>query len=431
MRYETLGNFVSLSQGLVVNKSTESLFSDKKDDEFVYPLLRITDFENGNQNNPSKYVSRNVPQKVVIDERAILFTRVTCQCFRGFSGVFHNNLFRVELISDEITEDYLYVVLRSEYVQKQALKFAASSVVPDLTHDLFKLIQIPVPSIEQQKNIANTYLYLQSKIDGNDTICSDLEAMAKLLYDYWFVQFDFPDENGKPYKSSGGKMVWNEDLKREIPEGWEVKKLPEVASLLYGFPLSTEQFGNEGIGVVRIRDIVYNSISALTTESVGDEYYTHEGDLLVGMDGNFQMNYWTRNGDVVNQRIARIRKQLLPIMIIKMQIEPYINAKISRVARSTVGHLGDSDFKDQLILVSRNINLQCFDTMLSEIIELRNENQQLASLRDFLLPMLMNGQVKVGKGDLSPVVYPTNEAHDDYLAAAEPHKEYDAEGKGV
>ena len=255
--------------------------------------------------------------------------------------------------------------------------------------------ELPFWEVDNPDEAVRMLGVLDEALQNNISICSDLEAMAKLLYDYWFVQFDFPDENGKPYKSSGGKMVWNEELKREIPEGWEVKMLPEVVSLQYGFPLATSLFGADGVGVVRIRDILENSISANTTETVSNEYLTQEGDLLVGMDGNFQMNYWTRNGDVVNQRITRIRKCEIPLVIIRMQIEPYINAKIDSVARSTVGHLGDADFKLQRILVPCGIDLQPFDLFLQKIIELRKENQQLASLRDFLLPMLMNGQLKI------------------------------------
>ncbi len=271
------------------------------------------------------------------------------------------------------------------------------SALPSMTNDTYNMVPVELPDISIQRAIADSIFAIRNKILINNAICSSLESMAKLLYDYWFVQFDFPDENGRPYKSSGGKMVWNEELKREIPEGWEVNKLPEVCDLQYGFPLSTELFSETGVGIIRIRDILDNSISAKTTETVDKEYFTEKGDLLVGMDGNFQMNYWTRSGDIVNQRITRIRKNKLPLMIIKMQIEPYIKAKITNVARSTVGHLGDADFKNQLILMPHAMKYPFFENALQTIVELRNENQQLASLQDFLLPMLMNGQVKVGK----------------------------------
>ena len=103
----------------------------------------------------------------------------------------------------------------------------------------------------------------------NDFLLNDnLAELAKTIYDYWFVQFDFPDENGKPYKSSGGKMVYNNVLKREIPEGWEVDNIFNVASIQYGFPFSTEFFNENKIGVpvIRIRDIKDNQISNFSTE---------------------------------------------------------------------------------------------------------------------------------------------------------------------
>lgn len=135
MIYEPLGKFVRLSQGLAVNKGTSYLFSNYKTDEFIYPLLRIVDLESGNHSTFSKYVSKDVSKSVVISEDTIVFSRVTCQCFRGFSGVVHNNLFVVEPINDFVSKDYLFTILQSSFVRNQALNLAKSSVVPDLTHD--------------------------------------------------------------------------------------------------------------------------------------------------------------------------------------------------------------------------------------------------------------------------------------------------------
>ncbi len=295
----------------------------------------------------------------------------------------------------EINPYYLYYYLCSPAGKAFLINNSAASGQPAINQTTLKKMVIPVIDEAFQITISKFLNAINDKISNNTSICSDLESVAKLIYDYWFVQFDFPDVNGRPYKSSGGKMVWNEDLKREIPDGWEVKKLPEVCSLQYGYPLSTDKFGDIGIPIIRIRDIIDNSVSAFTTENVSSEYLTKSGDLLVGMDGNFQMNYWTRTGEIVNQRITRIRKSNLPIMLIKMQIEPVITAKITNVARSTVGHLGDADFKKQPIIVPNNLDLSIFEKSLETVISLRNESQQLASLRDFLLPMLMNGQVKV------------------------------------
>ena len=232
-------------------------------------------------------------------------------------------------------------------------------------------------------------------------INQNLEAIAKQLYDFWFVQFDFPNEEGKPYKSSGGKMVWNEKLKREIPEGWKVANVFDELSVQYGFPFSTELFTDEptNIPVVRIRDILENSVSAYSEEDVDEKYKLQKQDLLVGMDGNFHMNYWNDNVSYLNQRSVRLRaksKSTVSIMQAKYDIAPYIKAKELRAKGSTVGHLSDKDLKELFVLVCPNVDFRNkFDSILAEIIENRCEIIELAKQRDELLPLLMNGQVSV------------------------------------
>ena len=232
-------------------------------------------------------------------------------------------------------------------------------------------------------------------------INDNLEAMARQLYDYWFVQFDFPNEKGKPYKSSGGDMVWNEKLKREIPEGWNVANVFDELSVQYGFPFSTELFTEEptSIPVVRIRDILENSVSAYSEEEVDEKYKLQKQDLLVGMDGNFHMNYWNDNVSYLNQRSVRLRaksKSTVSIMQAKYDIAPYIKAKELRAKGSTVGHLSDKDLKELFVLVCPNIDFRNkFDSILAEIIENRCEMIELTKQRDELLPLLMNGQATV------------------------------------
>lgn len=226
--------------------------------------------------------------------------------------------------------------------------------------------------------------------------------MVKMLYDYWFVQFDFPNENGKPYKSSGGKMVWNKVLKREIPEDWEVKNLFQTTNVQYGFPFSTDYFNEENIGnpVIRIRDILNNSVSNYSNqENIDLKYLIEKGDILVGMDGNFHINYWSKNNCYLNQRVVMIKEKALPNIFTRYQIEPYIQLREKSVSRTTVGHLSDKDLKGINILVPSYDILKnmkpLFGNFLKKTISNQNENQQLSSLRDWLLPMLMNGQVKV------------------------------------
>lgn len=312
----------------------------------------------------------------------------------GFVGCLGQRLVLLIVNESVCSPEYLLIALQSPFVLKQIEHMESSgSIVSNFGIGDLKNLQIPI--VDNQDAVVNMIKPLNDKVALNNSSCSDLESMAKLLYDYWLVQFDFPDENGRPYKSSGGKMVWNDELKREIPEGWGVFNLPEVADVKYGYPLSTELFGELGRPVIRIRDILDLSNSAYTKEKIDSSYLSKVMDLLIGMDGNFQMNFWNKDGDIINQRIVRIRETTLPNMIIKYQIEPIIQSKVKSVARSTVGHLSNADIKGLKIIVPKNLDMICFNDYLAKICQLKTENQELTSLRDFLLPMLMNGQIKI------------------------------------
>ena len=297
---------------------------------------------------------------------------------------------------------YLNAFMHTRYIQKYFENNASGSGQRyTLSNDTIGNIPVLLPSIEEQHTIGKVLADIDRKIELNKQINDNLEAMAKQLYDYWFVQFDFPNEEGKPYKSSGGALVWNEKLKREIPKGWSVANVFDELSVQYGFPFSTELFTEEptNIPVVRIRDILENSVSAYSTEETGEKYKLQKQDLLIGMDGNFHMNYWNDNVSYLNQRSVRLRAKsdsTVSIMQAKYDIAPYIKAKELRAKGSTVGHLSDKDLKELFVLVSPNADFRNkFDSILAEIIENRCEMVELTKQRDELLPLLMNGQASV------------------------------------
>lgn len=304
---------------------------------------------------------------------------------------------------EKCSPKYLFNALRSNYVQTQIqLINRTGSIVSNLNIPMLKDIKIPL--IKQEKEIGILLNNIDKKIQLNNKINTELEAMAKTIYDYWFLQFEFPNEEGKPYKSSGGKMVYNQELKREIPEGWEVKSLCDCMDVLYGFPLSTKKFSEtNGKNIIRIRDIPTNDTSIKTTEKVDDKYLSKFKDLLIGMDGNFHINFWCNNGDIINQRITRIRENANNISILQVffEILPYIKAIEKNVARSTVAHLSDKDIKSLRILcpINKDKIYVKLNNILEKICINRLENQELVSLRDFLLPLLMNGQVGFNDSD--------------------------------
>ena len=165
MEYRPLKEYIELRQGLAINRGTSHLVSDFKNDDFTLPLLRIADMM---ENSYTKYISKDVNTTVIAEEEDIIYTRTgqVGLVFRGFSGVVHNNSFIVNVINKDIDEDYLFVVLQSEFVRTQALNLAKNSVQPDLTHDKFKSIIIPVPDMSIQKQIASNILKINSKIDN-------------------------------------------------------------------------------------------------------------------------------------------------------------------------------------------------------------------------------------------------------------------------
>ena len=297
--------------------------------------------------------------------------------------------------------NFCYYLISSSIVRQQLSAAAQQTKIRHTSPEKIKDCTVWIPDLDVQKNIGRILTDIDNKIAINRQINDNLEAMAKQLYDYWFVQFDFPNEEEKPYKSSGGAMVWNEKLKRKIPEGWNVANVFDELSVQYGFPFSTELFTEDptSIPVVRIRDILVNSVSAYSEEEVDEKYKLQKQDLLVGMDGNFHMNYWNDNVAYLNQRSVRLRaksKSTVSIMQAKYDIAPYIKAKELRAKGSTVGHLSDKDLKELFVLVSPNADFRNkFDSILAEIIENRCEIEYLTKQRDELLPLLMNGQATV------------------------------------
>ncbi|MFM5891080.1 MAG: restriction endonuclease subunit S, partial [Dolichospermum sp.] len=150
---------------------------------------------------------------------------------------------------NKINNKYLLYALLSEYTQKQIQQSNnTGSIVSNLRIPLLKNLDIPLNN--NQDKIAAVLSYLDDKIEINNRINSELENLAKTIYDYWFVQFDFPDENGKPYKSCGGKMVYNQELKRAIPAGWEVKKLSNIADITMGQSPDGESYNEDKKGEI-------------------------------------------------------------------------------------------------------------------------------------------------------------------------------------
>ena len=399
---------VSLSEmgKTITGKTPPSQYPEDFGDEM--PFITPSDsFEKKYINKSDRFLSRSGSDR--LKEKIISPNSIMVTCIGSAMGkVAKNSLSSVTnqqinsiIVNENFDSDYIYYLLKNNYA---VLRNAASgsTAIPILNKTDFDNLRFKVKlNLNEQRKMVSILSTIDDKIEINNQINQELEAMAKTLYDYWFVQFDFPDQNGKPYKSSGGKMVYNPELKREIPEGWGVENLFNVAEVQYGYPFSTDYFNStgEGVPVIRIRDILGNDITNYSTEEVEDKYKINVGDVLIGMDGNFHMNYWIKEDCYLNQRVVKVNSDKLPNMVLKYQIEPFIKLREKSVSRTTVGHLSDKDLKAINVILPKDKYLSSifeeFESILENIIINQQQNQELTQLRDWLLPMLMNRQVKV------------------------------------
>ena len=228
--------------------------------------------------------------------------------------------------------------------------------------------------------------------------------MAKTLYDYWFVQFDFPDANGKPYKSSGGTMIWNEELKREIPEGWEVGTLLDIADYANG--LACQKFrpnGEEFLRVIKIREMNegFSSNTELVKPDIPKKAIVENGDVLFSWSASLEVKIWSGGKGALNQHIFKVTSNDYPKSFYYYQLQNYLQhfKMIAENRKTTMGHITQEHLQQSRIVIPpKELTLQ-LEKIIAPIFakKLVNEieNQKLSELRDWLLPMLMNGQVRV------------------------------------
>jgi len=328
--------------------------------------------------------------------------------------------------TEKYNPDYLYYTFLNNY---KLLRNAAqgSTSLPNLNKTDFDNLEILVhENVVNQQEIARILSVLDSKIELNSKINNELETMAKTLYNYWFVQFDFPDKNGKPYKLSGGEMTWCEELKRETPKGWEIKKIKDlIEEDKSGDWGKGEESGNYNLEVFCIRGADINGLNGKEQCNPPKRYILQKNDhkllkandLIIEISGGSPTQSTGRIAKISETTEKRFR-----IPIICSNFCKALTLKDQKLSYNFLYHwnrLYDNDVffgyegktsgiknllfdsfakSNYLVIPSKDIKERFFETM-ERIEEKRQktleENQKLAELRDWLLPMLMNGQVTV------------------------------------
>ena len=304
--------------------------------------------------------------------------------------------------TSKLLPEFLHFYFKNPETQKRIMRASEGAVQKHFYIGAMENFDVDIPDLNEQQRIVQCLSAIDSKITNNTSICSELESMAKLLYDYWFVQFDFPDENGRPYKSSGGKMVWNEELKREIPEGWGVKSLADVFEITMGSSPVGESLNEFGEGIEFYQGStdfgnLYPSMRVFTTSPIR---YAKAQDILMSVRAPVGDMNIAMNDCCIGRGLAAIHhKSTIFAWCMLQTFKPFFD--IYNGSGTTFGALTSDDLKGQLTIVPKQLVLDDFckkvEAIGFKLRELSLENQHLASLRDFLLPMLMNGQVKVGK----------------------------------
>lgn len=326
---------------------------------------------------------------------------------KEMDGINCSDLVIVRPNKDKLNPYYLCSYINS-WGRAQVKNAKVGAVQQHFNIGMAKNLLIPFPSKQIQDSISKLLSQINSKISLNNKIISELESMAKTIYDYWFLQFEFPNDEGKPYKSSGGKMVWNEKLKREIPEGWKVGKLIENVNFTQGYPFSSNNYSDTGnFKLYTIKNVqdgyidtnVDNKITMIP-ENMDRNCLLKPGDIIMSLTGNVgRVAQVFENNALLNQRVLKISPLTFGESFLYLMLRSdYLQSRFKLLATGTSQkNLSPIDLGKEKIIVPSSIILSLFEkntkALNREALKLKKENQELTSLRDFLLPLLMNGQV--------------------------------------
>ena len=309
---------------------------------------------------------------------------------------------------------YLYYFLKSGYVKQELLNLNIGGVQPSIKVPHLLNFEISLPSLEEQRRIAGILGAIDDKIENNRHINTNLELQAQALYKQWFVDFDFPNEDGKPYKSSGGKMVDSE--LGPIPEGWRVGNIGGYCKIRSGYAFKSSWWTDRGVKIIKIKNITENGALDMSECSYVDikhcdkasDFNGHAGDLIIAMTGATLgkvciIPYHTTDY-YINQRVGKfflgdnpINK--LPFIHCILRDENVMSEIINKGQGSAQPNISASDVETIKIVMPSYYIMDKFNLLLQSNYTLRLKNialiNKLATLRDTLLPKLMNGEIKL------------------------------------
>ena len=404
----------------VVNGSTPST---KEEDNYDGDIIWLTPKDLSDQR--TKYIyrgERNItkkgydscgtkmipPDNIIMSSRApiglLSINKNECCTNQGFKSLILN-----KKLADT---NYMFYFIKHHMPQIEAL--GSGTTFKEVSKDSMENYEIDIPDLPTQKKIADVLSCIDDKIALNNKTNTELENMAKTIYDYWFTQFDFPDKNGHPYKTSGGQMVYNEILKREIPAGWEVKTIESISKRVkVGFVGPIDEYycnSDSGYPIIRPAEMSEQGINYDELRHITKEFYdknlksqVHKGDILLsrcGKDGIPNIYESDKEAQVLNAVIIEPNREIISeYFTFDAMRSQFIQDQISNGTSGSVQGVINTKIIAAVILPFDETIAKKYVEEVSpihqKISKCREESRKLIALRDYLLPLLMNGQIEV------------------------------------
>jgi type I restriction enzyme S subunit len=281
----------------------------------------------------------------------------------------------------------------------------SGSAIPSTSRSEFYSLEVKLPPFHEQQAIAQTLAALDDKIELNQQINKTLEAIGQAIFKRWFFDFEFPNEEGKPYKSSGGKMVYNEVLDEEVPAGWQVKPIDETADFLNGLALQKfpARDGEEYLPVIKIRELRrgVTESSDKANLDVPKEYIVIDGDILFSWSGSLEVVMWGFGKGALNQHLFKVTSSQYPKWFVYYWVVHYLPEyrQIAAGKATTMGHIQRHHLTASQVTIPDSKTLERMDRILAPVLErisrIKVETRILSEIRDSLLPKLMSGKIRV------------------------------------
>lgn len=328
-----------------------------------------------------------------------------------------DTIYAANVVDKNVDCKYLYYYIKCLNLEN----LDSGSTLPSMTQSAYGSIKVNLPSYDTQKTVSDFLTNIDNKILVDSKIIRTSEKLMREIYDYWFAQFDFPDENGRPYKSSGGEMVYNETLKREIPKGWRVESLANCVSKEknaivdgpFGTQMKIGDYVESGVPIYEMDQLNGAFITRDSGHYITEQKYEEvkrstvkNGDIIISKTGTLGLLGLVRSKyekGIIVSRLAKITPN--PNIIGKYALLIYLSKLteggywLNMCGGSTMPILNNSVIGGTKIIIPDSDLYQQFEAiaepLYEQIYNLQLETQKLVSLRDWLLPMLMNGQVRL------------------------------------